>query len=159
MRNVTSISRVMLVLVASVVTSGVEGSAPQKDMSDAVAHDNMVAAILTCGGGVYEYEGTERGSRYRYSVKDGAQIMISLAHRVGWSRVSQLLVLGDDGVWLEKQFQLDAYDLKDGANKTVTAAAYLLGQYARHYCVEHPFDTLRDAIDNVVGQVQAKMAP
>jgi hypothetical protein len=29
--------------------------------------------------GVFEYEGTDPGSRYRYSVKDGAQVMVPTA--------------------------------------------------------------------------------
>jgi hypothetical protein len=125
--------------------------------TESVTHDRQVAAILTCGGGVFEYEGMNPSSRYDFSVKDGAQILVSVAHRVGWSRVSQLLVLGDDGAWLERQFEPgSSYDLKHGANKTVVSAAYLLGQYARRYCTEHPFDNLQDAIDNVVRQVQAK---
>ncbi len=155
MPHLITTSRALLLLVAGAVIFGGESDAMQP-AGDVVVHDKLSATILTCGGGVFEYEGTEPASRYTYSVKDGAQVMVSLAHRVGWSRVSQLLVLGDDGSWLEKQFQPGSYDLKEDANKTVRSAAYLLGQYARHYCVEHPFDTLRDVIDDAVRQVQAK---
>jgi hypothetical protein len=67
-----------------------------------------------------------------------------------------LLVLGDDGDCLKNQFDPISYELGDGANKTAKSAAYLLGEYARHYCTYHPFDTLNDAIDNVVHQQGAK---
>jgi len=159
MPNLVSLLWATLLLFASVITASCVRSDAAQPSTDTIQHDRMVAAILTCGGGVFEYEGTELNSRYDLSVKDGAQILVSVAHRVGWSRVSQLLVFGDDGAWLETQFAPLSYDLKKDAPRSVTSAVYLLGQYARRYCTEHPFDTLADAIDNVVSQVQAKGNP
>lgn len=118
-----------------------------------VDHDRQVARILTCGGGVFEYEGAQPDSRYDLSVKDGAEILVSLGHQVGFGRISGMLGLGDDAGWLEGQFIPGGYELRKEANKTAVSASYLLGQYARQYCIAHPLNTLADAIDNLAAQI------
>ncbi len=121
-----------------------------------IAQDKMAASILTCGGGVFEDETASPDAKYDYSLRDGAELLVSVGHRVGLARVSRLLGLGNDGVWMKSQFNPDSYELKEKANQTVKSSAYLLGQYARQYCIEHPFDTLSDAIENVVKQIDAR---
>lgn len=121
-----------------------------------IDRDKMLASILTCGGGVFEDQTPDPVAKYDYSLRDGAELLVSVGHRVGFARVSRLLGLGDDGGWMESQFEPDSYQLKEKANKTVKSSAYLLGQYARQYCIEHPFDTLNDAIENAVKQIEAR---
>ena len=121
-----------------------------------ITHDKKVASILTCGGGVFEDEAADPAAKYDYSVRDGTEVLVSVGHRVGFARVSRLLGLGDDGVWMENQFDAASYNLKAGANPTVKSSAYLFGQYVRQYCIEHPFDTLNDAIENLSKQIEAR---
>jgi hypothetical protein len=91
-------------------------------------------------------------------VKDGAEILVSLGHRVGFGPLSRKMGLSDDASWLRNQFEPGGYGLKDGANSSAVSTSYLLGLYARQYCVAHPFNTLADAIDDLARQMGAQAA-
>lgn len=152
MRKTLRTSLSLLVPAAVIACSHPQGPAAQ------VQHDRTVAAILTCGGGVFEDEAASPEAAYDYSVRDGAEMLVSIGHRIGFSRLSHLLGLGDDGQWFANQFEPDSYQLKRDATRTVVSTAYLLGQYARHYCIDHPLDTLNDATDTVVRQVRQRQS-